>query len=395
MSAPARIGEHGVIGDMRTAALVAQTGEIDSMCFPFFDSPPIFDRLIDPIDGGAFQIVCNIDDAVSHQLYLPNTNVLITRALGSGGILEITDFMALGEDVPQCLVRRVAVVRGEVEVHIRCRPRFDYGRVGHDVAVDGHAVHFAPADHGEGIRLCCPTADWTGKDGAAEATLRLRQGERADLVLSRLRDEHADLPLRGDRLDRVFHRTVEAWRRWVARSRYTGRWREEVSRSGLLLKLLTSKANGSLVAAPTFGLPEAIGGQRNWDYRFTWVRDASLGLLEFLALGHTEEAAAFVTWLTERCAHAGEEGRLEPMYRLNGGAVPDEQSLEHYEGYRGSRPVRIGNGAAGQLQLDTYGELFLALDRYDAATAAITHDDWRYLRSLVAWLRDNWSREDK
>ncbi len=385
---------YGIIGDLHTVALVGRNGSIDFLCFPEFDSPSLFAALLDPERGGRFQIEPELADARSKQLYLPGTNVLLTRFLSDAGVAEITDFMPLRE-VGQChaVLRRVRGVRGEVAFRMRCDPRFDYGRAGRSVEGRSHEVRFRSlgAD-GTAVRL---RADVPLRvvDGAALAEFRLGEGQHADFVLE---DAHApgpeDLPLW---CARTFDATVDYWRRWLGRSRYRGRWREMVHRSALVLKLLTSETQGSMVAAPTFGLPEEIGGVRNWDYRYTWIRDAAFTIYALLRLGFQDEARQFMRWIEARCGEANADGSLQIIYGLAGQRDLDEQSLDHLRGYRDSRPVRIGNGASGQLQLDIYGELMDAVYLYDKYAEPVSFDLWARLVRLVDWVCEHWRRPDE
>src|SRR5436190_1347942 len=299
------IENHAIIGDLNTVALVALDGTIDFLCFPRFDSPTIFASLLDPKRGGSFQIEAKLDGAKHRQLYLPDSNILLTRSLASSGVAEVSDFMPV-----------------------------------EDADVD----------------LGCDA---------------------------------------GGYVTESFKRTLNFWRDWIGHCRYTGRWREIVNRSALTLKLLVSRPHGSLVAAPTFGLPEAIGGARNWDYRYTWIRDASFTIYALMRLGYTEEAAAFNHWIEERCRELKPDGSLQIMYGIDGEHEISEQILTNLRGHRGSAPVRICNAAYSQLHLDIHGELVDSVYLYDKWGRPISHDLWQDLVRLINWVARNWQQPDQ
>jgi len=391
------IENYGVIGDIHTVALVGMDGSIDFMCFPHFDSPSIFAAILDHEKGGRFRIAPVLDGARQKQLYLPDSNILLSRFLSEQGVAEISDFMAIEGNGGHWhdLVRRVKTVRGEIRFRMVCDPRFDYGRRGHRVEIrDGEAV-FHPAGRGlKALRLRSEVPLRADK-GAATAEFTLRAGETASFVLEEVRG-NGDSPSSGeDYVSRAFKDTLNFWRQWVARSNYRGRWRETVNRSALTLKLLTSLPYGSIVAAPTFGLPEEIGGERNWDYRYTWIRDASFTLYALIRLGYTQEAAAFMRWIEARCGELDPDGSLQVMYGIDGRHELLEESLPHLEGYRRSSPVRIGNGAYNQLQLDIYGELMDSVYLYDKYGEPIGYDLWSNLVRLIDWVCRNWRKKDE
>ncbi|MGB3618941.1 MAG: trehalase-like domain-containing protein, partial [Catalinimonas sp.] len=356
------IENYGVIGDLNTVALVGIHGSIDFMCFPDFDSPSVFAALLDAEKGGYFCIQPqNLDDVHNKQLYLPDTNVLLTRFLSSEGVGELTDFMPVEERYQggNVLVRRVRSVRGQLHFTMTCAPRFDYARAEHQVREEGGAMLFVTEK--TTLRLSATVPLHVRKDGAGHDDVTtnfvLEEGETADFILELVSPE---VEPDRDVVDFVGHHlyaTMHYWRDWIGRSRYQGRWREMVNRSALALKLMTSYKYGSVVAAPTFGLPEGIGGERNWDYRYTWIRDASFSVYSMVSLGYTREAGDFMRWVERRCEDMGEDdgdptnGYLGLMYQLSGERRLHETTLDHLEGYCGSRPVRIGNGAHDQLQL--------------------------------------------
>ena len=391
------IGNYGVIGDLHTIALVGMDGAIDFMCFPDFDSPTIFAAILDREKGGRFRIAPVLDGARQKQLYLPDSNILLSRFLSEKGVAEISDFMAIEEDSGHWhdLVRRVKTVRGEIRFRMVCDPRFDYGRRTHRVEMgDGGAV-FHPDGKGlQALRLRSDIPLRT-ENGAIIAEFTLRAGETAFFVLEEARGGDESPSGVEDYVPCAFKETLNFWRRWVARSNYQGRWREMVNRSALTLKLLTSHSTGSIVAAPTFGLPEQIGGERNWDYRYTWIRDASFTLYALIRLGYTEESAAFMRWIEARCGELDPDGSLQTVYGIDGRHDLSEEILPHLEGYRKSSPVRIGNGAYKQLQLDIYGELMDSVYLYDKYGEPINYDLWSNLVRLIDWVCRNWRKKDE
>ncbi len=393
------IENYGVIGDLHTVALVGVNGSIDFCSFPKFDSPTIFAALLDKDRGGRFSIHPTLDDVSYKQLYLPDTNVLISRFLSDDGLSEVSDFMPIGifpHDHPRVLVRRVKCVRGVVRFDLVFDPRFDYARAEHRVETrDGEVIFASTGPDGTAVRLRTPVPVTVGGDGVARATFELRAGEKAAFVMEEVADHLSSPSAAPHYVSDAFKDTVNFWRTWIGRSQYAGRWRESVNRSALVLKLLVSQTHGSLVAAPTFGLPEEIGGERNWDYRYTWIRDASFTLFALIRLGYTEEAGAFMRWIHDRCMDLNPDGSLQIMYGHDGRKTLTEQMLPHLAGYRGSSPVRIGNGAYDQLQLDIYGELMDAVYLYNKHGEPIPYELWTNLVRLVDWVCDHWQLPDE
>ena len=392
------IEDYGIIGDLHTVALVGMDGSIDFMAFPHFDSPTIFAALLDHEKGGHFQIAPTLGEPQHKQMYLPDTNVLITRFLSDEGVAEVSDFMPVeeGEQEPaHDLVRRAKTVRGEVHFRMICAPRFNYARAEHRVEQHNGEILFysqGPDQTVLRLRTSVPTRIHNG-DAIAEFTLCA--GETAAFILEAVRPGQDSPSAAPDFVSEAFKDTVNFWRNWLRRSTYQGRWREMVNRSALALKLLTSKTHGSIVAAPTFGLPEDIGGERNWDYRYTWIRDASFTLYGLMRLGYTDEAQAFMHWIEARCGELAADGSLQIMYGIDGRHDLTEEHLTHLEGYRGSAPVRIGNGAYDQLQLDIYGELLDSVYLYNKYGALISHDFWTNLVRLLDWVCDHWHLKDE
>ena len=352
------IAEHGLIGDLQTAALVTTDGSIDWYCCPRFDSPSVFGSLLDAGKGGHFRIRPTADDYVAKQLYLPDTAVLVTRFMTHDGVGELLDFMPpTGTQATDNhrVVRLMRCVRGRISFEADIAPRFDYGRQSHETHVTEHGVVFVNPSlsltlHTVRDRTDERLAKVSRTDaGDVRVTFDLKAGQQRGLVLeSAASGPPREIP--NEEFDRLLDETSAFWRGWLAQSTYTGRWRETLRRSAVALKLMTYAPTGALVAAPTAGLPEQVGGERNWDYRYTWVRDASFSVYALLGMGFTEEAAAFCGWLRDRVVEkvGGEGGPLNIMYRVDGSSDLVEFSLDHWEGYRGSSPVRIGNGASDQ-----------------------------------------------
>ncbi|HVU89652.1 MAG TPA: glycoside hydrolase family 15 protein [Pirellulales bacterium] len=390
------IENYGIIGNMRTAALVGMNGAIDWLCLPHFDSPSVFAAILDAKKGGNFRIAPIGDDFRNKQFYWPDTNILITRFLHADGIGEIEDYMPVGEvaAAADVLVRRVRVVRGQVSFRLECTPAFDYARAPAQVHFGDHGAYFTGSDIRLGLASSIPLVRTAG---GVTAEFSLAEGKSLTFVL-RLLD--GDRPMTycpgGEHAEKLFRGTVEFWRRWLSACSYSGRWREIVQRSALTLKLLSFEPTGAIVAAPTCSLPETIGGTRNWDYRYTWIRDAAFTLYGLLRVGFTDEASRFVSWLKDRWQETGfdETGPLQLMYGIDGRADLTEETLDHLEGYRGSAPVRIGNAAHRQLQLDIYGELMDAAYLHNKYVAPIGYDSWQRLRRLVDWLCNHWQLPD-
>jgi GH15 family glucan-1,4-alpha-glucosidase len=387
---------YGIVGDLHTVALVGMNGSIDFMCFPRFDSPSIFAALLDERKGGYFSLAPTLDKMRHRQLYLPDTNILLTRFLSQDGVAEVSDFMPV-EEVTRAhtLIRRARTVRGEIKFRMTCAPRFDYARGRHRINLTPEGAVFTPmAGNLMPLRLRT-TVPLAVRDGDAVAEFKLGAGQYADFILEPAADGGDSPACAAGYVPNAFKETMNFWRRWVGRSTYTGRWRETVNRSGLILKLLTSQDFGSIVAAPTFGVPELIGGARNWDYRYAWIRDASFSVYALMRLGYTEETAAFMNWLESRFEELEPDGSLQLMYGIDGRHELPEEELTHLEGYMKSSPVRIGNDAVHQLQLDIAGEAMDAVYLYDKYGHPISYKFWRNVLRLVDWVCQNWHREDE
>lgn len=392
------IGDYGVIGDLHTVALVGKDGSIDWCCFPHFDSPSLFGALLDDQRGGRFRIA-PLDDWKQQQLYLPETNVLLTRFLHHEGVAELTDFMPVEGDEPGIrpkrhqIIRMLSVVRGKIRFRLECRPAFNFGRDPHAVTLRQAGALFRSPSMTVGLLSPVPL---TALDGAAEAEFTLTAGQRVTFFLEQLEANSAenllDAPQTGES---AFRDTIRFWRKWLAQCRYVGRWREMVQRSALTLKLLTYAPSGAIVASPTTSLPEAMGGVRNWDYRYTWIRDAAFTLYGLLRLGFSKEAGRFMQWLEARCRDLNEDGSLQVLYGIDGRRIGPEEVLLDWEGYGGSRPVRVGNSAAVQRQLDMYGALMDAAYLYNKHGSPIGYDSWMGLSRLLDYVCANWDQPDE
>lgn len=389
------IQNYGIIGDLTTTALVGMNGSIDFMCFPAFDSPTIFASLLDCERGGFFKISPASGEFEQRQHYLPETNILVTRFLGENAIVEVSDFMAIQHlGHRHDLVRRVKAVRGEMPVRMVCAPKFDYARCAHTVETRERDIVFVPDSKGLPPLRLRSSVPLRVVNGEAVADVKLGPLEKAWFVLEEAGPDGESRSRNPAYVSEAFKETMDFWQSWAARSTYCGNWREMVKRSALTLKLMTSRPHGSIVAAPTFGLPESIGGQRNWDYRYTWVRDASFSLYALMRLGYAEEARAFLQWIEKRCREQQSDRPLQVMYRLDGGHDLPECNLGHFDGYKQSRPVRIGNAASTQLQLDIYGELMDSVFIYDRHVEAISCEFWNDIVRFSDWICKHWSKPD-
>jgi GH15 family glucan-1,4-alpha-glucosidase len=397
------IEDHGLIGDLQTAALVSTDGTLDWMCLPRFDSPSVFASLLDKEKGGYFSVKPEGVEYVTKQLYLPGTPILLTRFLSEGGVAEVVDFMPVTGTTAtdrHRLVRLIRVVRGHMRLVGECQPRFNYGRDEHEITVTEDGVIFRSSGltlNLSAARRGVPLADERGIEHVGKGVrigTTMSAGDIGGVVLESA-PEGPPRAVTPEIIARLFQETRDFWRGWIGRSQYKGRWREAVERSAMTLKLMTYAPSGALVAAPTAGLPEQMGGERNWDYRYTWIRDASFSVYALLSLGFTEEARAFLNWLDARIREADKKNtRLQIMYRIDGSPDLPEETLDHFEGYRGSAPVRIGNGAADQVQLDIYGEALDSIRLADSHGLPLGHDAWRHLSGMMEWLCDNWNQAE-
>jgi GH15 family glucan-1,4-alpha-glucosidase len=387
----APIRDYAAIGDGRTVALVARDGSIDWLPFPSIDSPTVFGALLDARRGGSFALAPELPYSVSRR-YLPGTNILETTFITPTGAASVTDAMTVpaGGLVPfRELIREVKGLRGTVLMRWRIEPRFGYGgsrvRIGRrrgvpiiEAGADAVAVSSFEAGDPQVV------------DGSVSGRFETGGGADAIIALSFAHQEPLVFPARTD-IETRREETLRAWHRWRACSSYRGRWKDAVERSGLALKLLFFAPSGAVAAAPTTSLPEEIGGERNWDYRLSWVRDSAFTLEALLRVGCAEEADAFFWWLMQ--ASQLTHPRLQVLYRMDGGADAPERTLD-LEGYRGSRPVRIGNGAATQLQLEIYGSLFEAASLYADAGHHIDLDIAKRLAETADLVCEIWPLPD-
>lgn len=400
------IADHGLVGDLQTAALVAADGTVDWWCTPRFDSPSLFASLLDSDRGGHCRLAADLGEQTTvRQLYMPETPVLITRFMAPQGVGEVIDFMEpIAARVPvdrHRLIRVARVVRGSLPFELVCRPRFDYGRASHTLSrLDDDSVVFHGPDTDLHVQATAPVSlHADGVDVTGRFTLNA--GESAAVILTSETGEPGSRsgcpggprPAVED-VTAALDACRDFWLRWLRSCRYKGRWHEMVVRSAITLKLLTYAPTGAPIAAATMGLPEQIGGERNWDYRYTWVRDASLSVRALIDLGFTAEADAFRRWMRERLEAGGTASGepLQIMYRVDGEPHLTEEVLDHLEGYQRSAPVRAGNAAADQIQLDIYGEAAYAIAQTDDIGGL---RGWRVFAGLIDWLCDHWDRPDE
>jgi GH15 family glucan-1,4-alpha-glucosidase len=386
---------------MQTAALVGINGSIDWLCLPHFDSPSVFAKILDDRRGGYFCISPASDKVTCKQMYWPETNVLISRFLWDEGVMEVVDYMpvdvAKGDVGFRQLVRRVEAVRGDVTVRVECCPAFNYARDKHKTHVHQHGATFESGGAAIELTTQVPLKQFGRHEHeGVTAEFQVKQGDHVTFALRPLDEKQ-----RGERIptdedeERLLHQTVAYWHKWLSQCTYTGRWREMVYRSALVLKLLTFEPTGAVIASPTCSLPEAIPGPRNWDYRYTWIRDAAFSLYGLLRIGFWQEAQAFMAWLEARCHERQRDGGLQVMYGLHGEHELPEITLDHLDGYKGCKPVRIGNAASKQLQLDIYGELMDSVYLYNKYGAPISWELWSELTGLVDWVCDHWQLPDE
>ncbi|WP_241269991.1 glycoside hydrolase family 15 protein [Caballeronia sp. M1242] len=390
------VDARGIIGNMKTAALVSVRGTIDFMCFPRVDSPTLFAALLDDEHGGSFAISPRDPDANVKQMYLPETNVLLTRFMTGEGVCELLDLMpvpsseARVDAVPNCVMRIVRIVYGRMTLNVRCDPRFDYARVAHTAHAVEKGVQFTRADNGTPLVLRA-SVPLSIEHDAVRATLDMKEGDSACFALGAV-DDMPKLDTK-ERFDGMLQETIAFWKEWSSRSTYRGRYREVVLRSALTLKLLSSDEHGAIVAAPTFGLPEAQDGSRRWDYRYTWIRDAAFSVYALLRLGYTGEAERFMRWIAERNRDCSSDGSLAVMYAVDGEPAPEETQLSAL-GESAPGKLVVGNGARGQTQLDVYGALLDSVYLYNKYGAAISYQGWRHVTRTVDYVVEHWREAD-
>jgi len=384
--------KYGLIGNLETCALVGSNGSIDWFPFPHLESPSMFAAILDPDHGGRFEISPTASFS-SVQQYVERTNVLETTFRTATGTAIVTDFMPpAGEtDGPKkVLYRRVECIEGLVSLELNFEPRFDYDRA--KTIFESTEKGVRAAGEEERALLESPVSLDVDSDHAA-GSIALNTDETAWFLLRCTGAEDADTDP-----ETALSQTIEYWRDWAhacpddSECVFGGPWHDLAVRSGLVLKLMTHVETGAVAAAPTTSLPEEIGGVRNWDYRFSWLRDAAFTLQALANLGHTEEVRSYFEWFLDLC-HAETPAEIQPLYGLHGETDLTEEELEDFSGYRSSQPVRVGNDAAGQRQLDIYGELVLAA--HDTVrTDDLSAEDWESLRGIIEYVREVWDGKD-
>lgn len=399
-----RIGDYALIGDCHSAALVGRDGSIDWACFPRFDSPSVFGKILDQDRGGFFRIA-PAAGYTTRRRYLDDTNVLETTFTTETGVVEVTDCMPVERSDPdhpaavtahRAIMRRVRCTSGTVEVVVVVEPRFEYGAFRPRFrATAEHSVEIVGGADALYVHSTHPLA---ASPERVEARWTLAAGDEAWIdavwrVSYEPKLQHGDPDRYRAEGERRLAATIQFWQTWIARCAYEGEYAGAVRRSALALKAMTYAPSGAIVAAPTTSLPETIGGERNWDYRYTWIRDATLTLTALFALGFTEEADAFKEWL-ERTG-AGRPEDLQIMFGVGGERSLPELTIPHLNGHRDSAPVRIGNGAVKQLQLDAYGQIMEAAWLYGKAGGALTESNWEFLRGLARIVCERWQHPDQ
>ncbi|GFZ46845.1 Uncharacterized protein JCM24511_04065 [Saitozyma sp. JCM 24511] len=404
------IQDHALIGNLRTAALVSIDGSIESMCIPYFDSPSVFARIIDANKGGHFSINPTWPFKPK-QAYAPNSNVLVTKFLSDDGVAMITDLLvprganrtgSQSRSFLPWLIRKVESIRGTVPFRMECAPAFNYCRDKHETSlVDDDSITSECAHTNKGLfttpalSLDLRYLTWTNDGCINPPNLELKveelkgRGLLGPAVTSDFELEEGQVVVfvfREALLNALMRDTHLYWQGWIGKSKYKGRWREAVHRSALVLKMLVFEETGAIVAAPTFSLPEHLSGQRNWDYRFTWVRDTSFTLYALIRLGFTEEANNYMDFILARLKDRNSDGSLQIVYTIHGGKDLEELELTHLDGHKGSKPVRIGNGAADHLQLDIYGELMDCIYLAQKYSKPLSWDSWVAIRQVVDYV---------
>lgn len=391
------IEDYALIGDLHTVALVGKQGSIDWCCLPRFDAPSIFGALLDARQGGYYRIApFSLDGVRCLQVYVPETAVLVTRFMSKEGVAELTDFMptSLLEQRPRHrqIIRSLKTIRGSLSFTMRCLPAFHYATHPHEVAITDGIALFQSQRESLGLAASVPLE--IDGSGGVQACFTLHAGQSARFFLEYLPDGSL-MTMRASDVHyyALLDQTLGYWRNWLSQCQYEGRWREMVHRSALTLKLLTYAPTGALVAAPTTSLPRVIGGTSNWDYRYTWLRDAAFTIYALQILGFVQEAEAFMNWLNTRCHENVPQGILCPLHRIEGDNELAERELPHLEGYQQSRPVRIGNAAASLFQTDSCGGLMDAIYLFNRH-ASISYDLWLHVRSQLVWLEQHWQDPD-
>ncbi|MCI4336248.1 MAG: glycoside hydrolase family 15 protein [Thermoplasmata archaeon] len=392
-----RLDDYGLVGDLRTAALISRAGSVDWWCIPHFSSPSVFGRILDAGKGG-FQAITPVEPADGTQSYLPSTSILETRfRLSRGRRLRILDFMPIlapaPAERPSAIIRIAEASGGAIPVRVECEPRFDYGR--RQARWSGSSEEGYLAESGPfALRVTCPS-ELAARDGRIAAEIRVGPSEPLALLLSGGRAP----PIEGP-VTELLRRTQAYWLGWVHRAdaplhALTARWHPWIERSEITLKLLSEGDSGAFVAAPTTSLPEWPGGTRNWDYRYVWIRDAAFAAEAFLLLSHDTEAVSFLHWVVGRLRHRPSGHPLRVMHPGKGGLTKSERELRHLAGYLGSRPVRVGNRAAGQFQLDIYGELLEAAELLSFVDPQLIRESWSSFSALADEVVERWRQPDR
>ncbi|WP_025142887.1 glycoside hydrolase family 15 protein [Pedobacter jeongneungensis] len=384
------IENYGVIGNLKTVVLVSLKGSIDFLCAPRFDSPSVFASMLDSEKGGYFSVEPQLENCTSKQLYLPGTAVLLTRFFADQGIAELSDYMPLSKEVdfPSAIVRQIKSIRGNITFKVFCVPSFGYTESPHTTHHESNELIFFSKTEKLTLKLKADVPLHIEK-GTGYAAFTLKESETAHIIMEIIEDEQEGADL-NHYTEHGYRKTVDYWRTWINQTTYKGRYDEIIRRSAITLKLLTSAEFGSVVAAPTFGLPETIGGDRNWDYRFTWIRDAAFTMYAFLRLGFFDEATAFMDWIFNLCQKVD----LQLVYQIDGNAKIKEVEADQFEGYHSSKPVRIGNEAASQLQIDIYGELIDTVYIYNKSHKPITYEFWTLIEKQVECVIKQWKKPD-
>ena len=388
------ISDYAVIGDLHTAALVAVNGSIDWCCMPYFDSASTFAAIVDTARGGRFRIA-PAETHTADQQYLPATNIVVTTFRGdSGGIIEVCDFMPVtasgGRAGAPEIHRRVCCTRGSIDVVVQFEPRLNYAATRTRLIPRRNGV-LATDDEDEVVTLAGPPELWWRLENDI-ATVRLSMCAGDEMWFVLRYDDDEVHPIAAYESATKLTATVAFWDTWVSNIRYKGKYRSAVERSALALKLLCFEPTGAIIAAPTTSLPTEIGGIRNWDYRYTWLRDSAFTLNALHVLGQMNEADHFMRFL-RRVTRKAADAHLQIMYGIDGRRNLAEYSLDHLEGHRASPPVRVGNGAYDQVQLDVYGEVLDAAYLW-SRTHAVGEGTWASLERLVTWVAGHWHRPD-
>ncbi len=389
--------QYGIIGNLETCALIGDDGSIDWCCFPHLDSPSVFAAVLDVNKGGQFAITPS-GGHTSKQQYITDTNVLRTDFHADTGVATLTDFMPLrsdratGEQGHQVIYRRLVCRKGSLRFNITFAPRFNYAKDATTIIETNYGLEASSGHHKLYLQA---NAEFVIKDGVASSILDMSQGQEIWFVL-----QYANYVVRSSgECSTELDTTVEYWSKWVHDAPadttiFNGPWRELIVRSGLVLKLLAHERAGAICAAPTTSLPESLGGERNWDYRYNWIRDASFTVQALYNIGHYEEARKHLRWFVDICRKNEDPSKIQIMYGLHGETDLTEIELDNFEGYKNSRPVRVGNGAAKQRQHDIYGELINAIYETRRYGDEIPKGEFEFITRIVNYVCQIWDTPD-